>query len=91
VLAHFPGLMLLLLDGLQGHRVVGERVLDVAEVRFVADHFFAAGAIEETGAQHSALLVVSQIHGVDRVVAILTVVLYIAFGYIRQPLVDEAT
>ena len=95
MLAHLPSLVLLLLDGLQGEGVVGERVLNVPKVGLVGDDLLAAVSfVKEAGTQHLALLVVGQIHRVVCSVpwhGLLTViVLNIALGHVCEPLVDEA-
>ena len=87
--------MFFLLDGLQGERVIGEWIVNVSKVGLVRDDLFAAVSfVEETGAQHLALLVVGQIHWVICSIAwhgLLTViVLDITLSHIGKPLVDEA-
>ena len=60
--AKLPRLMLLFFDRLEGERVVCEGILDVSEVRLIADYFFTASFLEQFGSESLALLIVSHSH-----------------------------
>ena len=83
--------MLLFLQCLQSHGVIGEGVLNVPEIRLIADDLLAARVVEKPGSKHTSRLVVGHVQDVILIDGLIAVIVSMgALADICQALVDES-
>ena len=84
--------MFFLFDRLEGHRVVRKWVLDVPEIRLVADNLLAAGVVVKSGSDHAALLIGGHMNCITIVFTCIAVIISTgALCHVCKTLVYEAT